>query len=292
MTAGASATAAKSGLDAAEDPAGLSREDARRALLADDLGEDGVAVLNAASVDELHVLLLSGGPRRRMTIDAELAFRALHADNGDALTTARLLLTDRRWERLASRLVRGLLRAELLTQDELDLLARELLASARLAVHLDGRLFEGGPTFELETDRVVRPHPQRRTRRRNIDPVIADRTIQPTLRRWAAEYATRRGLLSLGELYERLGALPSKDGAAGMLGVLDAVDALDPVDATDLIEHALAHRSGRVRTAALLLLTQAGQGERAAVLAADDRDGGVHRALAPRPPEPIAETLF
>ena len=250
-----------------------------------------MAVLNAASVDELHVLL-GGGPRRSTTIETEMAFRALHADGEEALTTARLLLTDRRWKRLTSRLVRGLLRAELLTQDEHDLLARELLASARLAVQLDGRLFEGGPTFELDVSRAVKPDSQARTRRRPIDLVIAHRSIEPALRRWAAESATRRGLLSLSELYERPSALPSKDGAAGMLGVLDAVDALDPVDATDLIEQALAYSSGRVRTAALLLLMQAGQGERAAILAADDRDAGVRKALAPRPPESLAETLF
>lgn len=266
--------------------------DAELAALAADVGADGVAVLSAASVDELHLLLLARGPRRRTTLDAELVFRALHPGGVGALTTARLLLTDSRWDRLTPRLVRGLLRAGLLTEDELDGLAVELLMADRLAVPVDGRLFEGGPVVDLETGRIVPPRLNRQARRRRVDPVVAYRRIGPPLRRWAAERVTRRRLLALSEVGVRLGVLPVKDGAAATLGILDAYDALAPPEATDLLEQALVHGSGRVRTAALLLLTRAGQGERAVALAAGDRDAGVRQALAPRPPEPVAATLF
>ncbi len=50
------------------------------AEVAEDLGEDGVALLAAASVDDLRRLLLSFGPRRTTCVDAELLLHAHHTN--------------------------------------------------------------------------------------------------------------------------------------------------------------------------------------------------------------------
>ncbi len=52
------------------------------AEVAEDLGEDGVALLAAASVDELRRLLLSFGPHRTTCVDAELLLHAHHTEPG------------------------------------------------------------------------------------------------------------------------------------------------------------------------------------------------------------------
>ncbi len=59
------------------------------ARLADELGEDGVTLLAASSVDELRRLLLCPGPRRTSCVDAELLLRAHHTAGPGALETAR-----------------------------------------------------------------------------------------------------------------------------------------------------------------------------------------------------------
>lgn len=119
------------------------------AELAEDLGEDGATLSSAGSVDELRRMLLSAGPRRSSCVDAELLLRAHHGTAPGALDTARLLLTDRRWERLSSKLVHGLVRTGLLTDDDLDALALdELLAGEWLAYRVEN-MFTGGICAEL-----------------------------------------------------------------------------------------------------------------------------------------------
>ncbi len=87
-----------------------------------DLGATGddVSLMSAETVDELHVLLLSGMTRRRTTQEPEEAFRRHHPAAPDAVTTARLMLTDRRWDRLAELLVAALVDTGLLPDDRLD----------------------------------------------------------------------------------------------------------------------------------------------------------------------------
>ncbi len=250
---------------------------------------DGAALLEAATLDELHVLLIAYGRRQRTTHEAEQALSRHHPAAPDAITTARLMLTDRRWDRHTDRLLHALTGTGLLAESELDDLARELLTAEHLTVQLDGRLFEGGLVITVEEDGSL-GRVEQEPARPNPEPVAAHRTVPPQLRRWAAERTTRRTLLPSAETRALLDALPSQDRGVGMLGVLQAYATLSTQDQTSVLDEALVHGSGRVRATALLLLAQAGDRERAELLAAQDRDAKVRTTFAPRPAEP--ETLF
>lgn len=252
------------------------------------LDADGAALLTAASLDELHVLLLAHGRRLRTTHIAEQAFLRHHPVAPDAITTARLLLTDRRWDRHTDRLVEALVDSRLLTEAELDALAHDLLDAEHLKVQLHGRLFEGGLVITIKEDGSlgdVRQEPSRP----EAEPIRVDRRVPPQLRRWGAERVTRRGLLASERARQLLRALPSQDRGVGMLGLLEAYETLAAGDRADVLDEALTHGFGRVRTVALRLLAEAGQVERAEALAAVDRDAGVRATFRRRP---VDDTLF
>lgn len=138
------------------------------AELAADLGPDGQALLSATTVDELRRLLLAGGRRRTTCVDAVLLLRAHHTCAPGALDTARLLLTDRRWDRLTSRLVGDLVGTDLLSQADLDALALELMADQFLHYRLDDRWAREVLVVALRSDRLAKQ--RRRTTRAMTSP--------------------------------------------------------------------------------------------------------------------------
>jgi hypothetical protein len=221
------------------------------AELAEDLGDDGVALLSAATVDELRRRLLSTGPRRRSCVDAELLLRTHHQAAPGALDTARLLLTDRRWARLSATLVHGLIRTGLLSDDDLDALARELLDGEWLAYRVDN----DGPGDDNQ--------------------LVARRPIPPPLRRWAASRAIRRALLASSEVFALLGALPARATGEAVRGMVDELESLPADEADELLETALSWPARAARMAALDRLIERGDAERAARLAPLDPDRGV-----------------
>lgn len=272
------------------------------AELADDLGEDGVALLSAGSVDELRLVLLSGGPRRRSCLDAELLLRAHHGAAPGALDTARLLLTDRRWERLSSTLVNSLVRTGLLTDDDLDALALEMLQGEWLACRVED-LFTGGISVQLPVpdelgDGVVDDGPEDDDPKddgRDDDtwvgdgPLVALRAIPPPLRRWAAARAIRRSLLAAGDLLALLDSLPARAAGEAVRGMVDELEVLPADEAAELLETALGWPAKTVRVAALDRLVERGESERAARLAAVDADQSVRDRVGRRMDQ---ESLF
>ncbi|MEX2290266.1 MAG: hypothetical protein WD794_08080 [Mycobacteriales bacterium] len=257
------------------------------AELAGDLGEDGVGLLSAGSVDELRRLLLSAGPRRSSCVDAELLLRTHHGTAPGALDTARLLLTDRRWERLSGKLVHGLVRTGLLTDEDLDALALELLADEWLVYRAED-VFTGGISVEL-------PGPDRLDDGPDDDTPAADgqlvalRYIPPPLRRWAAARAVRRSLLSAPDLFALLNELPARAAGETVRGMVDELETLPADEGEQLLETALGWPAKAVRVAALDRLIERGDPERAARLAADDADQSVRDRVGRRTDQ---ESLF
>lgn len=268
------------------------------AELTADLGPDGEALLGAASVDELRGALLHGGPRRTTCDEAVLLLRAHHAAAPGALDTARLLLTDRRWDRSTSALVRELVATGLLSDPDLDALARELLADEFLHYRLENQLLEHTMVIVLEdpaeTQDDVQDGPE--------DPADVDtedlgemegggateaawtasRRIRPPLRRWAAARAAARSLIPLDELLARAEDLPARDAGEALRGVVDELASLPSDVAAPLLERALTWPALSVRRSALQHLLAHGEAKRARELAAADKDAQVREAFAER----------
>jgi len=281
----------------------LAADDGPRDLagLAGELGEDGVALLSAGSVDELRLMLVSGGPRRSSCLDAELLLRAHHGTAPGALDTARLLLTDRRWDRLSSRLLHGLIRTGLLTEDDLDALALELLEGEWLAYRVDD-MFSGGISVQLPgPDSVDERDDDASADDASADdasaddasaddgPLVARRRIPPPLRRWAASRAIRRALLSTSDVFELVDALPARAGGEAVRGMVDELESVPADEADVLLETALGWPAKAVRAAALNRLVERGDPERAARLAAVDADRSIRDRVGRRTDQ---ESLF
>lgn len=252
------------------------------AELAADLGPDGQALLSAASVDELRRLLLAVGPRRTTCVDAVLLLRAHHSGAPGALDTARLMLTDRRWDRLTGRLVRDLVATGLLGEDDLDALAVELLSGPVLEHRLDARQFSAEVVVLLPAPDGQDDADDEESVSDLPDHVVLRRRIRPPLRRWAAARAAARLLAPPDQLLAWAQALPARDAAELVRGIVDELEGLPPHQREPLLQGALAWPSGAVRRSALQHLLDRGEADRVRELAAADDDAGVRNAFADR----------
>jgi len=255
------------------------------AELAAELGPDGEGLLSTGSVGALRVLLLAHGRRRTSCADAVVLLRTHHTGAPGALDTARLLVTDRRWDRLTGRLVRDLVGTGLLSEADLDSLARELLADEFLHYRLDARTFGEevvillpGPDGEQEVEEEQAQEEEAAA----ASELIARRRIRPPLRRWAAARAAERSLTPIAELLALADDLPARDAAEAVRGVVDTLDSLPPRVAEPLLELALTWPARSVRRSALQHLVARGEQARAWRLAAADSDETVRKTFADR----------
>lgn len=154
-------------------------------------------------MNDLRRLLLSPGARRSTCVEAEQLLRVHHTDTPGALDTARLLLTDRRWDRLSGLLVRALVGTGLLGQEGLDVLAVKLVCSETLVYGVDQLFTDGWFTVELPSRDGVEHDADADTddlvgsgEPVTDEPLVTLRRIPPPLRRWAAARITRRALLA------------------------------------------------------------------------------------------------
>lgn len=104
--------------------------------------EEMVALWTADSADELQRALLLRLPVLGDSHDAFeplMLLRSAHRDRPDgAAQTAFLLLTDPRWRRATSRLVRAIDESGLVPEEHLDLLARAVLAANHNTLYWKG----------------------------------------------------------------------------------------------------------------------------------------------------------
>jgi len=224
---------------------------------------DLAAIIEAESPDDLWRWLVThpNAHPSTLTWDAVGAFQRVHALTGaaDAVRTAGLLCTDRRWRRVAGRLMSDIEATGGLSDVMVDELARTFLFESRLRWAIPERWVLDGTVRSLGGKKV---RPGR--------PVVTERPIAPPLRRWAASRLAAGDPAVVGDVMARVDELPARDRDCAMQGLLDACTAF-PIDARDvLIEVCLNWSSGTVRlTAMQLLATTAGCAAAAQIAASD-----------------------
>jgi hypothetical protein len=158
---------------------------------------------------------------------------------------ALMLCTCRRWDRVTSRLIAAVENSGLLDDAELDELADSCLshehvisyplawASPRwLGVQLDGG---NGRTYTVNEDTLGEHRP----------------SLEPPLRRWAAQRALRSDPVRLEDLLRAAELFELRHHGALIHGLLDAADFLDEPHRRDLIRCGLNATRGSVRRTAL-----------------------------------------
>jgi len=217
--------------------------------------EDLIALHTAASVEDLwRTLIVGPGLRDGQLFEAVGLFQRHHGrGEPEALRTALLLCTDRRWDRDSGRLVAALVETGILDDADIGELIECFLWSDRYRVTCPAAWVS--PEW-IEIDLGNGPG-ARRPRPVHVDPdapVPVERPIPPPLRRWAAAADLRKDPGRLTSLTGRALELDSRHGAAVMAGILDAVDVLDQRTARQAIERGLGWPRGSVRVQALDLL--------------------------------------
>jgi hypothetical protein len=194
-----------------------------------------VALSMAPTVKEFYRRLVLVPPAGNTAADAFepfCLFRQFHeSEPSGAVTTAFLLVTDRRWRGATGRLVRSIADSGSIRESDLDLLAESFLAAGPfLYWRAPSEWFDGGVEIELDpaTNHII-PHNHQTTDDAVDDrPVVVQREIRPPLRRWAAERLARVDPNRWLAILRRGRELDARSAAAVARGLLDAIDALPP----------------------------------------------------------------
>lgn len=206
---------------------------------------------DASTPDELWrwLVLHPNAPPATLTRNALSAFKRVHATNrADALRTASLLFTDRRWQRITGRLVAEIEGTNILDDGGLDRLAEDFLM-------MDAYPWRVPPSWSR--DKVVRLAGGHRGK----PTVYIERPVAAPLRRWAARRLSVRHPSSVAAILTRLDVLPSRDREAVMVGLLDASPQFLEEARETLISAACEWPGGSVRWRALRLLADSGRHE-------------------------------
>lgn len=166
----------------------------------------------------------------------------------EALLTALLVCTDRRWRSCTHRLVRGIEQTGILPGDKLDEVARRFIEEDSIEVQLR----KSGPG---------RPW-SRRSADRSRDPCAA---------------GARRGSCGVGMPCARSSTGRSSHAAAVVVGVLDAAEALDDTTAASVIDVGLEWPHSSVGPVALALVAQRNGPAAATARASNGPDAKVRR---------------
>lgn len=213
--------------------------------------EDFAGMYDAATADALWrwLVLHPNATAATLTWNAVSAFRRVHATNRDeALQTASLLCTDRRWRRITGRLVAEIEDTNILDDGGLDSLAEDFLM-------MDAYPWRVPPSWLR--DKIVRLAGGHRGKRT----VYMERPVATPLRRWAARRLSVRHPSSVAAILTRLDTLPSRDRDAVMVGLLDASPQYPEEARETLISAGCEWPGGSVRWRALQLLAESGRHE-------------------------------
>ncbi|HYV01310.1 MAG TPA: hypothetical protein VEM93_03085 [Actinomycetota bacterium] len=251
---------------------------------------DLAALWTARDPDELwRALVAHPGRSTTQHWEAVALFRRHHQDGSpEALTTAQLLCTDRRWHRCTARLIAGIAGASILGEDGLDELAGCFLWSDRFRFQYPvSWIGTEWVTIDLDGENEAA---ERSVEHLDPDtPVSSNRRIAPPLRRWATDRVLRADPGTFDAVRARALELEPRDGAAVVSGMLDATPALDEEVGRQAIDLGLEWRWGSVRLLALDLLA-AHDPEAARARAAADPDTRVRAWMPPRPRDEVASS--
>lgn len=211
---------------------------------------------SAPTADALHRVLVLSRPVRRSTDTMEplwLLRRIAETEPDEVFTTAFLLLTDHRWRKGVSQLVRRIDESGCVDAEDLDELAEAFLAADQvlywavpedwfggqeiLVVGLDDVAVDGG---DDEPD--------------DGEGACVARQVHPPLRRWAAARVVSTDPTEVGAVFERTGAVDARSAAAIMAGLLDVIDRVDVATRNRLIDAAVEWPEHGVRSAGIQLV--------------------------------------
>lgn len=217
--------------------------------------EDMAVLWTPTTPQELwRALVRYSGQRDPYHGEAVQLLRRHHGDGtSEALTTARLLCTDRRWDRCTHRLIHAIEETGILSDEELDELAHGFLARKHFTyrypvswIGTEWRAVAIGDGDAVDEQSIERLDPE--------TPVASVRYIAPPLRRWAAERLLRGEPRNFDKLQALAFKHGTRDGDAIVSGMIDAVRAAHPKLAPQAIELGLGWPRGSVRLLALDLL--------------------------------------
>lgn len=256
--------------------------------------EDGLGELlalgRAPTADALHRVLVLSRPVRHSTDTMEplwLLRRIAETEPEAVLTTAFFLLTDRRWRKGVSQLVRRIEDSGCVDAEDLDALAESFLAADRVLYWVvpDGWFgdekiivtqFDDVPVHDgdVGAEAVAAAEP--------VDEggACVAREVHPPLRRWAAARVVAHDRAEVETVIERTGAVDARAAAAIMAGVLDVIDRVDGAMRDLLIDEAVRWPDHGVRRTGIELLAARDGAEAAHRLAVRDPNARI-RDLAP-----------
>lgn len=249
--------------------------------------EDGLrewlALGTAPDADALHRVLVTHRPIRHSADTLEplgLLRRISQTEPEEVFTTAFLLLTDRRWGKGLSQLVRGVENSDCLDDEQLDELARLFIAA-------DKALFWAVPDEWFGDDEIVIAELDEGVLGESEDdqpseegPARVAREVHPPVRRWAAARLVDRDPACVDALTERTGEVDARAGAAIMAGLLDGIDRVDTATRDRLIDEAVTWPDHAVRRCGIELVARRDGVDAAHRLAIRDPNARI-RAWAP-----------
>jgi hypothetical protein len=250
--------------------------------------DDLVALHTASDVHELHrrlVLYPTAPTNASDAFEPWCLFHHFHRDDPEgAVTTAVLIVTDRRWRNATGRLIRQIDESALISPDDLDILAQTFLAAGpHVYWEVPGEWF-GGPAIPIDLE----SHPdggddddEEPDDRTAEGPVVVARDIRPPLRRWASERLVRADPGRWGRLLTRAREVDPRGGAAIVRGVLDGIDGLMPAARASVIKLATTWPQRDVREAAAELITGRAPDKASPPMPAPGRDPGLRSTAQP-----------
>lgn len=249
--------------------------------------DEGLAEVNAlwsaSTADELHRVLVLHQPIRG-SADAFEPFALLQQHHerepASSMVTALLLLTDRRWGGGVGHLVRMIETSQMLSSDDIDLLARLFLDAADAVYwEIPDEWFSDGVVIVLEeeiTDRTEARDDVAQHGEPVAEPAaVARRAVSPPLRRWAAAWVVRHDASMWSSTLARSSELDSHAAAAVISGLLDVRDALAPEAQRLLVHEALRSGNSGVRRLGYAAIAERDGGKAAYALARSDRNARV-----------------
>jgi hypothetical protein len=191
---------------------------------------------------------------------------------------ALMLCTCRRWDRVTSRLIAAIEESGLLDRAGLDELGESLLSHEQVIAYpltwvspqwLEVDLDDGhGRTCTVDEDTLAHHR----------------LSVEPPLRRWAAQRGLRSTPARLEELLRAAELFDPRDRGALIHGLLDAAEVLDEPRRRGLIDRGLNAPGGAsVRRTALNRLCELDGPEKARRRALNDPNAGVRKWLEPAP---------
>ncbi|MEA2010240.1 MAG: hypothetical protein U9N78_06010 [Actinomycetota bacterium] len=198
----------------------------------DDFLAEFADLWSAETADDLHRVLALQQPFRSSADWFEpysLLARHHKSEPHTSTVTATLLLTDMRWRKGVSRLVRGIAESGIIDAADLDILARTFVGAGDhiywevpeswfgnewIEIYLDGGTATANDTDDGD-DEVL-----------DNQRMVVARRVHPPLRRWAVAHLVTRDPSEWGPLLVNARDRSSRDGAAMVRGLLDGLDFL------------------------------------------------------------------